>query len=44
MRKLAAFMALMMIAMACLNTAFVEERDSVRYTGGDRQWKEGQLR
>ena len=29
MRKLAAYMALMMIAMACLNTAFAEEHDSV---------------
>ena len=43
MRKLAAYMALMMISMACLNTAFAEEHDSVRYAGGDQQWKEGQL-
>ena len=34
MRKLAAFMALMMITMACLSTAFAEEHDSVRYAGG----------
>lgn len=27
MRKLAAFMALMMITMACLSTAFAEEHD-----------------